>query len=30
MTNAIRLEHRFDHPQEAVWAALTTPQLLAR
>lgn len=30
MTNAIRLEHRFDHPKDAVWAALTTPELLAR
>ena len=30
MTNAIRLERRFEHPQVAVWAALTTPELLAR
>lgn len=28
--NAIRLEHRFSHPQAEVWAALTTPELLAR
>ncbi len=30
MTNAIRLERRFEHPQDAVWAALTTPEKLAR
>ena len=30
MTIAIRLEHRLEHPQDAVWAALTTPELLAR
>ncbi|WP_284974265.1 SRPBCC domain-containing protein [Arthrobacter sp. efr-133-TYG-104] len=28
--NAIRLERTFPHPKESVWAALTTPQLLAR
>lgn len=28
--NAIRLERRFPHPSSAVWAALTTPDLLAR
>ncbi|YCH10006.1 SRPBCC family protein [Arthrobacter sp. alpha11c] len=28
--NAIRLERTFPHPKEAVWAALTTPELLAR
>jgi uncharacterized protein YndB with AHSA1/START domain len=28
--NAIRLERRYAHPMEAVWAALTTPELLAR
>jgi uncharacterized protein YndB with AHSA1/START domain len=28
--NAIRLERRFPHPSAAVWAALTTPDLLAR
>ncbi|TQJ33992.1 SRPBCC family protein [Arthrobacter sp. SLBN-122] len=28
--NAIRLERRFSHPATAVWAALTTPELLAR
>jgi uncharacterized protein YndB with AHSA1/START domain len=28
--NAIRLEHRSPHPGAAVWAALTTPELLAR
>ncbi|MGM9471388.1 SRPBCC family protein [Pseudarthrobacter sp. YS3] len=28
--NAIRLERRFPHPTPAVWAALTTPELLAR
>ncbi|UUL77133.1 SRPBCC domain-containing protein [Pseudarthrobacter sp. Fe7] len=28
--NAIRLERRYPHPVEAVWAALTTPELLAR
>lgn len=28
--NAIRLERRFPHPQAEVWAALTTPELLAR
>ncbi|WP_457946609.1 SRPBCC family protein [Pseudarthrobacter sp. alpha12b] len=28
--NAIRLERRYPHPAEAVWAALTTPELLAR
>src|SRR3982751_125001 len=28
--NAIKLERTFPHPKEAVWAALTTPQLLAR
>jgi len=28
--NAIRLERTFPHPKEAVWAALTTPNLLAR
>lgn len=28
--NAIRLERRFPQPSAAVWAALTTPDLLAR
>ena len=28
--NAIRLERRYPHPAAAVWAALTTPDLLAR
>lgn len=28
--NAIRLERRFAHPAPAVWAALTTPELLGR
>jgi len=28
--NAIRLERRYPHPAAAVWAALTTPELLAR
>ncbi|WP_026547579.1 SRPBCC family protein [Paenarthrobacter nicotinovorans] len=28
--NAIRLERTFPHPKDAVWAALTTPKLLAR
>ena len=28
--NAIRLERTFPHSPEAVWAALTTPELLAR
>jgi len=28
--NAIRLERTFPHAQDAVWAALTTPDLLAR
>ncbi|MEO3939834.1 SRPBCC domain-containing protein [Paenarthrobacter nicotinovorans] len=28
--NAIRLERTFPHPKDAVWAALTTPELLAR
>ncbi|WP_416405051.1 SRPBCC family protein [Arthrobacter sp. LFS091] len=28
--NAIRLERTFPHPQDAVWAALTKPDLLAR
>lgn len=28
--NAIRLERSFPHPSAAVWAALTTPDLLAR
>jgi uncharacterized protein YndB with AHSA1/START domain len=28
--NAITLERRFPHPASAVWAALTTPELLAR
>ncbi|MDQ0921885.1 uncharacterized protein YndB with AHSA1/START domain [Pseudarthrobacter sp. W1I19] len=28
--NAIRLERRYSHPAESVWAALTTPELLAR
>ncbi|GAA2202669.1 SRPBCC domain-containing protein [Sinomonas flava] len=28
--NTIRLERRFAHPPAAVWAALTTPELLAR
>ena len=28
--NAIRLECRYPHPAAAVWAALTTPELLAR
>lgn len=28
--NAIRLERRYPHPVAAVWAALTTPELLAR
>lgn len=28
--NTIRLERSFPHPKEAVWAALTTPELLAR
>lgn len=28
--NAIKLERTFPHPKEAVWAALTTPELLAR
>lgn len=28
--NAIRLERHFPHPTAAVWAALTTPDLLAR
>lgn len=28
--NAIRLERRYPHPAQAVWAALTTPELLAR
>ena len=28
--NAIRLERRLPHPATAVWAALTTPELLAR
>jgi uncharacterized protein YndB with AHSA1/START domain len=28
--NTIRLEHRLPHPTAAVWAALTTPDLLAR
>ncbi|MGO4245643.1 SRPBCC domain-containing protein [Paenarthrobacter sp. RAF54_2] len=27
--NAIKLERTFPHPKEAVWAALTTPELLA-
>lgn len=28
--NAIRVERRYPHPPAAVWAALTTPDLLAR
>lgn len=28
--NAIRLERHYPHPAPAVWAALTTPELLAR
>ncbi|QDG62252.1 SRPBCC domain-containing protein [Pseudarthrobacter sp. NIBRBAC000502771] len=28
--NAIRLERHYPHPAAAVWAALTTPELLAR
>ncbi|MEV7605117.1 SRPBCC domain-containing protein [Paenarthrobacter sp. NPDC089322] len=28
--NAVRLERTFPHSPEAVWAALTTPDLLAR
>ena len=28
--NTIRLERRLPHPTAAVWAALTTPDLLAR
>jgi len=28
--NAIRLERRIPHPATEVWAALTTPELLAR
>jgi uncharacterized protein YndB with AHSA1/START domain len=30
MTNDIKFEHRYDQPKDAVWAALTTPELLAR
>lgn len=26
--NTIRLEHTYAHSPEAVWAALTTPELL--
>ncbi|MBT2250710.1 SRPBCC domain-containing protein [Arthrobacter sp. BHU FT2] len=30
MTNDIKREHRYDQPKDAVWGALTTPELLAR